>query len=79
MPIVGLIGGTAPESTVDYYSAIIARYRARSGKDEYPRIIINSVNLTTLVRLVTANQLDELASYLLAEVGRLARAGYRSS
>jgi aspartate racemase len=75
MAVVGLIGGTAPESTVDYYHGIVARYRARRGNDDYPRILINSINLTTLVRLVTTNKLDELTSFLLEELRRLARAG----
>jgi aspartate racemase len=75
MPVVGLIGGTAPESTADYYRGIIAQYRARSGNNEYPRILINSINLTTLVQLVTTNRLDELTNYLLGELKHLSRAG----
>ena len=75
MAVVGIIGGTAPESTVEYYRGIVAQYRARRGNDQYPRVIINSINLTTLVQLVTTNQLDALTHFLLEELGRLARAG----
>ena len=75
MAMVGIIGGTAPESTVDYYQKIVALYRERRGNDDYPRILINSINLNTVVRFVTANQLDELTSFLQGELTRLARAG----
>ena len=73
--VVGLIGGIAPESTVDYYRRIVARYRERRGNHAYPRVVINSISLTRMLQLVGANQLDALADYLLAEVDRLARAG----
>ncbi len=75
MVVVGIIDGIAPESTVDYYRGIIQQYRARAGHDRDPRILINSLNLTALVQLVTTNRLDELAGLLLEELGRLARAG----
>ncbi len=32
MPVVGVIGGIAPESTVDYYRRIVAQYRERRGR-----------------------------------------------
>lgn len=75
MAVVGLIGGIAPESTVDYYRSMVALYRERRGADHYPRILINSVNLSTLVELVTTGRLDDLTSFLLDELGRLKRAG----
>lgn len=75
MAVVGIIGGTAPESTVDYYQKIVARYRERRRSGDYPCILVNSINLTTLVQLVTTNQLDTLTSFLLGELTRLARAG----
>jgi aspartate racemase len=75
MPTVGLIGGIAPESTIDYYRRIVALYRERRGTDDYPTIIINSINLTTMLRYISTHQLHELTVYLLNEVTRLARAG----
>lgn len=74
-PVLGLIGGIAPESTVDYYRRLIAAYRARRGEGEYPHIIINSINLTTMLGLVGAGRLAELVTFLAGEVERLARAG----
>ncbi len=75
MPVVGLIGGIAPESTVDYYRRIVAQYRQRRGNGDYPHIVINSINLSTLLQFVTTNQLEHLTSYLVGELARLARAG----
>ena len=75
MSTVGLIGGIAPESTIDYYRRIVALYRERRGIGEYPCIVINSINLNTMLGYVSAHQLAELATYLVGELGRLARAG----
>jgi aspartate racemase len=71
---LGIIGGIAPESTIDYYRTIIDRHRQRSGGG-YPSVIINSIDLRKLLRLVGEGRLDELADDLLAEIGRLAAAG----
>ena len=72
---LGIVGGIAPASTVDYYRSIIAAWREQRGDDSYPSILINSINLSRLVELVTGNRLGELAEWLVAEVERLARAG----
>jgi aspartate racemase len=75
MKTLGIVGGIAPASTIDYYRLLIARYRERKGADEYPSLLINSINLTRLVELVTGNRLTELADWLLVELDRLARGG----
>jgi aspartate/glutamate racemase len=38
---IRIVGGTGPETTVDYYQRIIALYREKSG-DNFPSIVINS-------------------------------------
>ncbi len=75
MKTAGIIGGIGPESTIDYYRLIIASYRQRRPDGSYPSIIINSIDLKRVVDLITANRLDAVTEYLLAEVTRLARAG----
>jgi aspartate racemase len=75
MKTLGLIGGIGPESTIEYYRFIIAAFREQNQDDSYPPIIINSVNLTKLVTLVTSNQLEELTNELVREVEKLAMAG----
>ena len=59
-----MIGCIAPASTVDYYQRIISRFQERTGQSEYPSIIINSINMTHMVNLISNDQLDELVDYL---------------
>jgi aspartate racemase len=75
MKTVGIIGGIGPESTVEYYKFIVAEFRARTGSDHYPPIIINSVDLTALVDMFEANDHDSVVAYLVRAIERLVRAG----
>jgi aspartate racemase len=43
--------------------------------DAYPSIIINSIDLTRLLRLIGDGRMGELIDWLAAEIDRLARAG----
>lgn len=72
--VAGIIGGIAPESTIDYYRRIIAACRERAGDGSYPAIVVNSIDMTAMLRLA-ANDRDALVAYLAGEVERLARAG----
>jgi aspartate racemase len=72
---LGIIGGIAPGSTVDYYRLLIDSYREQITDGSYPSILINSIDLKRLLDLVGGNRLTELTEYLLQEIGRLARAG----
>jgi len=74
MKTLGLIGGTGPESTIEYYRLLIAAYREQRDGN-YPQLIINSVNLKLLLALVNANKLEELTQELTATIEQLARAG----
>ena len=75
MKTLGIIGGIGPESTIEYYRAVIATYREHREDGDYPSIIITSINLKRMIDLITANQLAVVADVLVAEVERLARAG----
>ncbi|PYJ70836.1 MAG: aspartate racemase [Verrucomicrobia bacterium] len=75
MKTLGIIGGLGPESTIDYYQRIIARYRERTGDGSYPEFIINSVNLKKGLDFMAVNDLARMADYLLDAIARLARAG----
>jgi aspartate racemase len=75
MKTAGMIGGLGPESTVDYYRSIIARYRARNPDRSYPSLIINSLDLSKGLQLVDTGRLSELTDYLAAGVQSLVRAG----
>ena len=75
MQTAGMIGGLGPESTVDYYRSIIARYRARKPDGGYPHIILNSLDVNKGIALLDAERLGDLADYLAAGVESLVRAG----
>ena len=75
MKTIGIVGGLGPESTVDYYRFIIAEYRRRRGDNSCPPILIDSLDVAKGIALVTANELDALADYLVGSLERLARGG----
>ena len=75
MKTLGIIGGTGPESTVEYYQRLIAGYKQRHPEGRPPSLIINSVDNTKLIDWFTANELARVIDYLATEIDRLARAG----
>src|SRR5512147_140122 len=75
MKTLGVIGGIAPASTIEYYRMLIAGYQARRPGGSQPPIIINSIDMQTMLRLIAADALDEVTAYLAAEIAKLARAG----
>jgi aspartate racemase len=75
MRTAGMIGGLGPESTIDYYRAIIAGYRARTSGQEYPHVIINSLDVDKGIAMLDHGQLDDLTKYLATAVDVLVRAG----
>lgn len=75
MKRLGIIGGTGPESTVEYYRRLIAAYRARDAEGRAPFLILNSIDNKKLVDLVTANELAAAADYMSGEIEVLACAG----
>lgn len=88
MKTVGIVGGIGPESTIEYYRFIIEGYRERQSgtgvspvdsqtqnAPGYPSIIINSVDLSRLIRWINAGELGPFTDYLVAAVEQLASAG----
>jgi aspartate racemase len=75
MRTLGIIGGIAPESTVEYYRLIIASYRRQKSDGSYPPILINSIDLTKMLGMIGAGKLGEVADYLGGELQKLARGG----
>lgn len=72
--MLGIVGGTAPPSTIEYYRRFIDGYRARSG-GAYPSLLITSIDLRRLLSLVEANDRSGAVAFLGGEVRRLASAG----
>jgi aspartate racemase len=75
MKTVGIIGGIGPESTIDYYRKIVAAYCEYDVNGNYPKIIINSINMSEMLKLIEAGKFDEIADYLVFEFAKLAAAG----
>jgi aspartate racemase len=75
MKTVGMIGGIAPASTVEYYRLIVDGYHEQIGDGSYPRIIINSIDLRKLIDWFEAKQHNEVVEYIVAELETLGRAG----
>jgi len=75
MKTVGIVGGIAPESTIEYYRLIIASYRGKKQDGSYPAILINSIDMKRMLDLIAAKKLAGLTEYLLGEIRKLAQAG----
>lgn len=74
MKTLGLIGGTGPESTIDYYRLLTAQYREKADGAS-PPVIINSVDLKRMIGWMSAGELDKVTDYLAGEFEKLQRAG----
>ncbi|HLN72524.1 MAG: aspartate/glutamate racemase family protein [Methylococcaceae bacterium] len=72
---IGMIGGIAPASTIDYYQRIISRFQERTGQRDYPSLIINSINMNQMMDMINNDHLDELVDYLSEEIFVLEKAG----
>lgn len=74
MKTLGLIGGTGPESTIEYYRLLTNLYREKADGAS-PLVIINSIDLKQMIELMNAGQLGKVADYLVAAFEKLQRAG----
>ena len=74
MRTLGLIGGTGPESTIEYYRLLVAKYREQADGHS-PPVIITSVDLKQMIEWMNSGNLAAVANGLVAEFERLQRAG----
>lgn len=75
MQKVGIIGGLGPESTIDYYKNIISIYRKETGDSNYPKIIINSINMTEMLSYIEIKDYSKLIDLLLSSISQLKNTG----
>ena len=75
MKTLGMIGGVGPESTIDYYGKIIARYRELKPDGSYPQFLINSIDLNRGRGMIEARDWPGVTRFLVEEITKLARAG----
>lgn len=75
MKTLGIVGGIAPESTIEYYRLLIAGYRDRCSDGSYPPLFINSIDVNKVLALAARADRKELVEYLVGSLIPLARAG----
>ena len=75
MRILGVVGGTGPESTIDYYRRFIDTWRERGPAGTYPRVIVDSVEGGEVVRLLGQGDFARVATIIAAAVDELTHAG----
>lgn len=72
---LGLVGGMGPESTIPYYHDIVYGIQEKIGKDYFPNLTIESVNVFDVLRLCGEQKYDELTDYLMAAIENLINSG----
>lgn len=75
MKKLGLVGGMGPESTIPYYHDIVYGVQNRVGKDFFPNLTIESVNVFDVLRFCREEKYDELVEYLMKAVNNLVQSG----
>ena len=75
MKKLGLIGGTGPESTIEYYKGIEYGVQRRSGSSFFPNLTIESLSVFDVLGFCERQDYAGLTEYLLKGVQNLASAG----
>ena len=75
MKKLGLVGGMGPESTIPYYHDIVYGVQKRVGKQFFPNLTIESVNVFEVLELCKKERYDELTDYLMEAIHNLAQSG----
>lgn len=75
MKKLGLVGGMGPESTIPYYHDIVYGVQEKMGKNYFPNLTIESVNVFDILRLCGEQKYDELTDYLMAAIHNLIMSG----
>jgi aspartate racemase len=72
---IGILGGMGPESTVEYYKQIISGYKEKTSDENYPKIFINSINMTEMLSYVAKGDNENLIKLLVNEINKLEKIG----
>ena len=75
--ILGIVGGTGPESTIDYYRSIIATWRRRRPDGSFPRVIVDSVDGGRVIQQLGAGEYEAVGRAFGEALEELAKAGCR--
>lgn len=72
---LGLIGGTGPESTIEYYKSIEYGVQQKSGRSFFPNLTIESLSVFDVLSFCEKQDYAGLTAYLLKGIHNLAAAG----
>lgn len=72
---LGLIGGTGPESTIEYYKGIEYGVQQKVGRSFFPNLTIESLSVFDVLSFCGKQDYAGLTEYLLKGVRNLAAAG----
>ena len=72
---IGLIGGTGPESTIEYYKGIEYGVQQKSGRSFFPNLTIESLSVFEVLGFCGKRDYAGLTEYLLKGIHSLAAAG----
>ena len=75
MKTLGIVGGIAPASTIEYYRYLIDAYRRKSPGGEYPSIVINSIDPRRMLGMMDAGDTAGTVEYLVAALRVLGKSG----
>ena len=72
---LGLIGGTGPESTIEYYRGVEYGVQQKLGRSFFPNLTIESLSVFEVLGFCGEKNYDGLTQYLLSGLRNLAAAG----
>jgi len=75
MKKIGMIGGITPDSTAKYYEYLTSWNRDTTKGDEFPIILIHSLDLLNWLRLLEEDNEDDVVQCLLTAANSLQKAG----
>lgn len=75
MKKIGIIAGIGPESTIEYYRSIIKIFKEKTITNDYPEIILNSINFTKMFNFVLSDDFDGLVIFMKDQIDILENAG----
>lgn len=75
MKKLGLIGGMGPESTIPYYHDIVYGVQSKVGKNFFPNLTIESLNVFDVLNMCERKEYDALINYLMVAINNLRASG----
>ncbi|WP_238917455.1 amino acid racemase [Clostridium sp. YIM B02555] len=75
MKKLGLVGGMGPESTIPYYHDIVYGVQNKVGKNFFPNMTIESVNVFDILKMCELKQYEALINYLMVAINNLQSSG----